>query len=220
MAIDDNKTYGLKGSQVKDLAGKVKDAAKTFYELTEDDYNWNTTTQDATEPYDCVALWLLPAGLYRRKSNIETHTSKTQRYNNDFYIFVMPEKDENAGDTSMILVPESPSPLYEAMYLVTEKATGNGLSGYTSVQGASFLRHNNIAGSLYDNDSTKVVSATAGYNLRREIDSQIKAKTNTVPSSSTEGIIGQLAVDSTGHVWVCVAVPTSQDPDYHWTQIV
>lgn len=32
--------------------------------LTADDYNWNSTTRDATEPYDSVALWLLQPGLY------------------------------------------------------------------------------------------------------------------------------------------------------------
>lgn len=33
--------------------------------LTEDDYNWNSTTRTNTAPYDSVALWLLPAGMYQ-----------------------------------------------------------------------------------------------------------------------------------------------------------
>lgn len=33
--------------------------------LTEDDYNWNSTTRTNTAPYDSVALWLLPAGIYQ-----------------------------------------------------------------------------------------------------------------------------------------------------------
>lgn len=37
--------------------------------LTEDDMNWNVGTQSATEPYNCVALWLLPPGAYQKDSN-------------------------------------------------------------------------------------------------------------------------------------------------------
>lgn len=33
--------------------------------LTEDDYNWNSRTGSATEPYDVIALWLLDDGLYK-----------------------------------------------------------------------------------------------------------------------------------------------------------
>lgn len=32
--------------------------------LTSADFNWNSTSQSATEPYDMVALWLLEPGLY------------------------------------------------------------------------------------------------------------------------------------------------------------
>lgn len=33
-------------------------------ELTSDDFNWNLSLNSATEPYDCVALWLLEPGIY------------------------------------------------------------------------------------------------------------------------------------------------------------
>lgn len=222
MAIIDNETYGLKGSQVKDLANKVKDAARTFYELTEDDYNWNSDTQDTTEPFNCIALWLLPAGLYRRKTGINTHISNSSEYTNDFYIFVMPEEDGNTGKVSMLLVPENPSPLYEVMYFVTEKNTGDGVSGYTDPYYASFLRHNNITSSMYENNSVKVLSGSVGYNLRQEIDNEIKAQypfTNN-PTTSTVGYRGQLGVTLDEHVFICVHTPTSADPDYRWVQLI
>lgn len=34
--------------------------------LTADDYNWNSTTNTAVEPFDSVALWLLESGVYMR----------------------------------------------------------------------------------------------------------------------------------------------------------
>ena len=32
--------------------------------LTTDDYNWNFDLQSQTEPYDSIALWLMPSGIY------------------------------------------------------------------------------------------------------------------------------------------------------------
>lgn len=37
--------------------------------LTTDDRNWNTGTQSATAPYNCIALWLLPPGMYQKDAN-------------------------------------------------------------------------------------------------------------------------------------------------------
>lgn len=39
-------------------------AGGAITKLTSADFNWNSTTQTATEPYDMVALWLLEPGLY------------------------------------------------------------------------------------------------------------------------------------------------------------
>lgn len=73
MAIDDNATYGLTGAQVKDLADKVKVAQSTFYELSEADYNWNSTTHDDAEPYNAVALWKLEPGTYTVKQGASVY---------------------------------------------------------------------------------------------------------------------------------------------------
>lgn len=70
MAIDDNKSYGLKGSQIKDIANQVEGAKGIAKVLTSADYNWNSTTHNTTEPYDSVALWLLPAGIYRFNTGV------------------------------------------------------------------------------------------------------------------------------------------------------
>lgn len=38
--------------------------------LSSEDYNWNSTTHDTTEPYDSVALWLLEPGLYTAPTGV------------------------------------------------------------------------------------------------------------------------------------------------------
>lgn len=63
MAIEDDKNYTLTGAQIKDLVQKVKTAQSTIYELTTDDFNWNSSTQTTENP-NAIALWLLPTGLY------------------------------------------------------------------------------------------------------------------------------------------------------------
>lgn len=53
----------LKADGTWDTAGGDGDAVKT---LTSADFNWNLTLNSATEPYDCVALWLLEPGIYQK----------------------------------------------------------------------------------------------------------------------------------------------------------
>lgn len=66
MAIDDNTLYGLTGAQVKDLPEKIRAVKGLPRELTADDYNWNAIAHDATtEPFDSIAVWLLPPGNYK-----------------------------------------------------------------------------------------------------------------------------------------------------------
>lgn len=46
--------------------------------LTSADYNWNSTTQSATEPYDSVAFWRLTTGIYTKNdSNVTVYYFKS-----------------------------------------------------------------------------------------------------------------------------------------------
>ena len=52
---------------VQDIEGDVEEVQSKIGQakvLTTEDYNWNSTTHSATEPYNCVALWLLDPGMY------------------------------------------------------------------------------------------------------------------------------------------------------------
>lgn len=58
--------------------GGSGDAARI---LSTDDYNYNMASGSATEPYDCVALWLLPAGTYDVPSdNVNAYYANTSLY--------------------------------------------------------------------------------------------------------------------------------------------
>lgn len=63
--------------------------------LTEDDMNWNFITQSATEPYNGVALWLLPPGIYQKDSNTGlVRYSKTGNVSED-EVFIVGKKSTN-----------------------------------------------------------------------------------------------------------------------------
>ena len=51
-------------------------------ELTLADYNYNMASGSTTEPYDCVALWLLPAGVYEvpDNNNVKAYYANTNAY--------------------------------------------------------------------------------------------------------------------------------------------
>lgn len=58
--------------------------------LTTSDYNWNSTSQNTTAPYDCVALWLLPSGIYRTETNVKTRINKSTSWNSPTnYCFIV-----------------------------------------------------------------------------------------------------------------------------------
>lgn len=52
-----------------------------FIELTTADYNWNSSTGQTGTP-NCVALWLLPSGIYKgpASTSIEVRATRTQDY--------------------------------------------------------------------------------------------------------------------------------------------
>ena len=70
--------------------------------LTADDYNWNSQTNSATEPFDCVAAWLLDAGMYI------THDSAVKVYYRKSYyapvscLFIVGENSQNYGTSVLV----------------------------------------------------------------------------------------------------------------------
>lgn len=65
------------GANISIDSNNVISAIDTTYSvLTTDDYNWNSTTQDETEPFDSVALWKLDDGLYKVTTGVNAYIAK------------------------------------------------------------------------------------------------------------------------------------------------
>ena len=75
-------------------------------ELTSADYNWNITAGNATtEPFDCVALWLLPVGLYYRTNGVVVKIAKaSQAVTYGYDTFLVSEVSQASGGTNKEIV--------------------------------------------------------------------------------------------------------------------
>ena len=84
-----NSTYYrfTKSSGTWTFVGEISGGGgATITTLTTSDYNWNFSARSATQPYDCVAIWLLPYGTYRRdNSNVEILATSSYNSNSNIY---------------------------------------------------------------------------------------------------------------------------------------
>lgn len=80
-ALDDKQdtlTVGSGISIVDNVISATGGGGDGIKVLTSADYNWNSTTQSATEPYDSVAFWRLTPGIYTKNdSNVTVYYFKS-----------------------------------------------------------------------------------------------------------------------------------------------
>ena len=72
MAIDPNTLYGLKGSQVEDLARRINASGSGIIELTSEDYDYPVGAADG------VALWVLDEGIYFAENGVKIYGNSTE----------------------------------------------------------------------------------------------------------------------------------------------
>ena len=74
--------------------------------LTADDYNWNSTTRSAVEPFDCIALWLLDSGTYSIPDGVTAYAyanlERLQPFSNGLIIISSDETYDNHAVVSML----------------------------------------------------------------------------------------------------------------------
>lgn len=74
--IQEKLTAGTNITIADNVISATGGGGESIRELTVDDYNWNLTLNSATEPYDCVALWLMPAGWYSKSEGSTVAVAK------------------------------------------------------------------------------------------------------------------------------------------------
>lgn len=144
--IEDNLT--TTGSQLKALSanqGKVlKDSLDALDEkvdtlvgtakvLSSEDYNWNSVSHNTTAPYDSVALWLLPPGLYVSPSNVAGYVG----YNTDANIW--------QATSDLKLYQITPQGTYGVTIIAWEKQVPSGSTPFQAAVIYCVLKTNNAS---------------------------------------------------------------------------
>lgn len=239
MAIDDNTQYSLSGAQVKDLANKVKNSGvKT---LTTDDYNWNSATGDETTPFDSIAVWMLPTGLYKVEGDsiniLLDGTTGAAQTNGDTFVIVDRHGnwDDNSKEALLYVMTHrygggALRPLIiSAMYYGNRWHFNPSYRAATN-KDADILLGKDIVDNLTTKDGTggsrngryAALSAYQGYLLNQKIEGRVVQNAGA-PTTSTVGAVGMLLEDTTnGKLYICTAIVPGTDPDpdtYTWEEV-
>lgn len=124
----------LSAYQGKVLKDMIDDNVGMARVLTADDYNWNSTSSSTTEPYDSIALWLLPSGQYQINGNstkVFTSIAATElAYPNQHMYLINREPGANA---SILVTPYSAAtPQTRFKFYVTYAGNGQPSGGTTA----------------------------------------------------------------------------------------
>lgn len=160
----------LKSDGTWAAAGGGGGGNEPIYTLTSADFNWNSTTNSDTEPYNCVALWKLPPGLY----DVGTLTYDTQW---------KVRKDSGGNDnlySKFIITTSSTSTM---VWIFGFRGTGIVFSSdsegirmwvlnesFNTYLTTTFIRHNEIVDNLTTNATYRPLSAGQGKVLKGLID--------------------------------------------------
>ena len=189
-------------------------------ELTTDDYDWNAQSSSSTPPFNSVALWQLPDGIYHTGENVSTNPFKNTQVplGHDSYIIL-----SEGGYKLILKTLPSNIRLYVANSTGAKVTEGN-------------LLGPDVIDNLVSTSTDSALSANQGKTLKGLIDA-VSTRTTTLentvndiepqsgsgaPTSSTEGAIGQTYVDTTtGDIYyLSEIIEESGEPDsYVWKKI-
>ena len=182
---------------------------ETIKTLTADDYNWNSTTQSATEPYNAVALWLLEPGFYKRGTGVTVHYGRfsNQTVGGNEIAMVGLSGGYGVFIGTFGAIATSEAGFQFANFFAVSKAMGI-VTGSANVA--------NVVDDLYSDYTNAPLSANQG----RILGERSNVLSPDAPTTETEGVLGQLYTDTTNmHTYQCTAIDDSgDDPVYTWTQ--
>lgn len=206
--------------KIADLEEEIDTSIGKAKVLTSADYNWNSSTQSATEPYNCVAVWLLPAGIYHKTdSSVYARTTLVNLLDTDEIVIVGKPNSNNerplleldatvyAGGAwswaTAMVVPTSGNVAgkYYELKPPADDLTTTGMDIPLAAKQGKIL--NERIGDLSTLTTTAKTSAVAAIN---ELGSRVIGSLTSAPTTSTVGSVGSLlaTVESgTGHLYIC-----------------
>lgn len=182
MAIDDNALYGLKGSQIKELPGKIEAVKGQAKVLTTADYNYPTNNPNG------VALWKLAPGCYvPGDSSVSFYYNSSTRLAGANILCLV---GSNVGDRCPIL---KISNSLSTSYLYNTGSESGGGFVYKPFVG--------VVNNLTSTDTDSALSAAQGKVLKDLIDAITSFSyevVQTLPASGQNGKIYLVPIDESG----------------------
>ena len=211
-------TAGLVPAPATTDAGKVLSASGSWITpdsgiktLTTADYNYPTNNPTS------VALWLLPAGVYKVGSGVPSgvlraSTTSTLASNSNSLIFIAKAMYSGTQErATQILI----SDLHTFYFYQTNTQTGGNLAAATIASATGLLKGADTQNNLTSTSQYAPLSANQGKVLNDKIEGRIKTNAGA-PTTSTTGTKGQLLEDTTnGNLYIC----TNSASPYAWKQI-
>lgn len=174
--------------------------------LSDSDFNWNSTSGSATEPFDSVALWLLEPGMYYTTNDINVYLDSGYTDDGTDY------PSEALGDSQVAIVS-----------MVDDVGI---LGKYQSIMVIDGARSLYYPVYTLDPDTGKrsYLTQIKFGDFEAMINGRVKQNAGTPSSTTTMGTVGQLLEDTTnGKLYICTAVTLGEepgDPDtYTWTEV-
>lgn len=171
----------------------------TYKVLTSNDYNWNSSTSTAEAPFDSVALWLLPSGIYYCNDTsvtvreIKTGSALDVTKYNTFIISIGTDSNSNQY-ASIIYFGTNHTDLNNGYlpllnYRITTVSTGQSSD---NIKTGAFVTTNQIINNWDTNKANAVLSAAQGKALRDLMrpDTGTSDPTVTAPM----GVVGKIYI--------------------------
>lgn len=146
------------------------------YTLSESDYNWNSQTHSATEPYNSIALWLLNPGMYVVPANMNTAWISLSDSADDKTLYIVGE----SGMWGTPIISTHVSNFASIGY------TFGAIYSVTKSSGARQAIYNfSIVDDLDGPYATRALSANQGKVLKEMIDNNAVTRVQTTGQSTT-----------------------------------
>lgn len=120
----------------KAVTDALAEAGGGFTTLTTDDYNWNSSTGQTGTP-NCVALWLLPSGIYEgpADSSIDVRPTRTQDYSMGagFSSYAIVKGYEGSNNRAIVTYFDGGNSSIVEYYSIGEDGTGYSTKNFPNV---------------------------------------------------------------------------------------
>lgn len=163
---DGNSTYYRWNATTSqfDFVGEIAGGdSSAFTELTTADYNWNSSTGTTGTP-NCVALWLLPSGIYKGPANssVDVRATRTRDYSMGagFPSYaIVKEMENNSNNRAIVTYVDGGTGAIVEYYGIDEAGQGYSTKTFPNVVQATGTSTTNVMSQKAVTDALSALEA-------------------------------------------------------------